>query len=42
MLIQVLRFSSYLSVTVAAIDGAPHAVQLYADTSAGMLFASLF
>jgi len=27
---------SYLSVTVAAIDGATHSVQLYADTSAGM------
>ena len=27
---------SYLSVTVAAIDGGSHSVQLYADTSAGM------
>ena len=29
---------SYLSVTVAAIDGASHSVQLYTDTSAGMVF----
>lgn len=28
---------SYLRVTVAAIDGGTHSVQLYADTSAGMV-----
>jgi hypothetical protein len=28
--------ASYLQVTVASTDGAAHAVQLYADTSAGM------
>jgi hypothetical protein len=28
---------TYLSVTVASIDGATHSVQLYADTSGGML-----
>ena len=27
---------SYLSVTVASIDGGTHSVQLYADTTAGM------
>jgi len=26
---------TYLSVTVVAVDGATHAVQLYADTSGG-------
>ena len=29
---------SYLSVSVAAIDGGTHSVQLYADTSAGKCF----
>ncbi len=28
---------TYLSVTVTSIDGARHSVQLYADTSGGML-----
>jgi hypothetical protein len=30
---------SYLSVTVAAIDGGSHSVRLYVDTSAGMFLA---
>lgn len=32
---------SYLHVTVASIDGSTHAVQLYADTSAGMPFVPI-
>lgn len=29
---------TYLSVTVASIDGATHSIQLYADTSGGTSF----